>query len=257
MILQGREENGAVAALTVDAGKGNVLGTAAVGELRTALALAAGDGRVKAVLLAARGPDFSYGASVAEHCEAQVAAMLRELHALVLELVASPAPVIACVRGSCLGGGLEVALACTRIVAAPGARFAQPEIRLGVLAPAASLLLPRRTGEAAAAELLLSGAPVHAGRGLALGLVDEIADDPEAAARAFVRAHLLLHSASSLRLAHRALRAATVEALTRDLPRLERLYLEELVPTPDAREGIAAFLEKRPARWAGSAVEET
>ncbi|MBZ0237357.1 MAG: cyclohexa-1,5-dienecarbonyl-CoA hydratase, partial [Deltaproteobacteria bacterium] len=82
-----------------------------------------------------------------------------------------------------------------------------------------------------------------------LGLVDAVADDPEAAGADWIRANLVPHSASSLRLATRAARSALRRDLAELLPAVERLYLEELSPTHDAEEGIAAFLEKRAPRW--------
>jgi hypothetical protein len=89
-----------------------------------------------------RGPHFSFGASVEEHLAERCAAMLAALHALVLTLAGYPVPVLVAVRGQCLGGGLEVALAGGPIFAAPDARFGQPEIKLGVFAPAASCCCP-------------------------------------------------------------------------------------------------------------------
>lgn len=249
MIRPSREEGGAVAVLTLAAGKGNVLDQRTIAGLREALRGAAADPRVAAILLEADGPAFSFGASVAEHRRDVVAGTLAALHALVLELVESPAPVIACVRGACLGGGLEVALACTRIVVAPGASLGQPEIRLGVFAPVGSILLPRRVGEGRAAPLLLTGATLGADDALAAGLADEVAEDPGLAARAWVRSGLLGLSASSVRLAHRALRRPAADALRAQLPVLERMYLDDLLATHDANEGIEAFLEKRPASW--------
>jgi cyclohexa-1,5-dienecarbonyl-CoA hydratase len=249
MIGEAYEESGALARLTLAAGKGNVLSRGVIAALRQALDAAWAHGELRAVVIDAEGRAFSYGAAVDEHRPEQAREMLHDLHALVLELAASPVPVIAAVRGACLGGGLELVLACTRIVVAPDAQLGQPEIRLGVFAPVGSVLLPRRVGEARAAELLLGGESVGAARAVEIGLADELAEDPLEAARAFVRARLLPLSASSLRHAHRALRRSTVEVLRAELAELERLYLEELVPTEDAREGIAAFLEKRAPVW--------
>jgi cyclohexa-1,5-dienecarbonyl-CoA hydratase len=243
-------DGGAIAHLTLDAGKGNIVDRACIQELTAAHAWAVGERQVRAVVLDHSGPHFSFGASVQEHLPGEVETMLPELHRLVLQLAQSPVPLIACVRGACLGGGLELALACTRIVAAPDAKLGQPEVQLGVFAPVASVLLPLRMGEGQAARLLLSGASISGQEGHALGLVDELSEAPADAALSFCRTELLPKSSAALRLAHRALRLHTVDALQRLLPVAEKLYLEELMRTRDAHEGLRAFLDKRAAVWA-------
>ena len=204
---------------------------------------------IRAVLLSAEGPHFSFGASVEEHLPETCAAMLSSLHALVLRMLEYPVPVLVAVRGQCLGGGLEVALSGHLLFAAPGASLGQPEIVLGVFAPAASCLLPERVGMAAAEDLLLSGRSIDGNEALRLGLVHAIADDPEAAALAYFDEHLAKRSASSLSFAVKAARAGLVERVRAKLAAVEELYLTGLMKTRDATEGLTAFLEKRPARW--------
>ena len=130
--------------------KANILDAAMLAALDAALSAELGQGAPLAVLIDAEGPHFSFGASVEEHLPDACAAMLRGFHALLLRLLAAPVPVLFAVRGQCLGGALELALTGTRIFAAPEAMFGQPEIRLGVFAPAASCLLPERIGQPAA-----------------------------------------------------------------------------------------------------------
>jgi cyclohexa-1,5-dienecarbonyl-CoA hydratase len=165
-------------------------------------------------------------------------------------MLGSSIPFLAAVRGRCLGGGLELACFCHRVFAHPGAVFAQPEVSLGVFAPAASAFLPERIGRAAAEDLLLSGRAVAADEALAMGLVDEVAEDPTAAALAWARRHLLPKSASSLRHATAAARHGLARRFLADLRDLERTYLDDLGATHDGVEGLRAFLEKRPPRWA-------
>jgi len=204
---------------------------------------------IRAVLLSAEGPHFSFGASVEEHLPETCAAMLSSLHALVLRMLEYPVPVLVAVRGQCLGGGLEVALSGHLLFAAPGASLGQPEIVLGVFAPAASCLLPERVGMAAAEDLLLSGRSIDGNEALRIGLVHAVADDPEAAALAYFDEHLAKRSASSLSFAVRAARAGLVERVRAKLAAVEELYLTGLMRTRDATEGLTAFLEKRPAQW--------
>jgi len=204
---------------------------------------------LKAIVLAGAGPNFSFGASVQEHLPEHVGAMLRDFHALFRTMAACEVPLLAAVRGHCLGGGLELASFCHRSFAAPDATLGQPEITLGVFAPVASLLLPHRIGRAHAEDLCLSGRTIPAAEALRIGLVDAIAEDPEAAALAYAGEFLVRHSASSLRHAVRALRGQFQGRFFAELAELEQSYLGELMRTADAGEGIAAFLQKRPPQW--------
>jgi cyclohexa-1,5-dienecarbonyl-CoA hydratase len=153
------------------------------------------------------------------------------------------------VRGQCLGGGLEFALAANLLFAAPEAQFGQPEMKLGVFAPAASVFLPLRIGQARAEDLLYSGRSIDAQTAAAWGLVNEVADDPAAAAAAYFEKHLAPRSAASLAHAVRAAREPFADLARARLADVEALYLEKLMATRDAKEGLAAFLEKRAPRW--------
>jgi cyclohexa-1,5-dienecarbonyl-CoA hydratase len=246
------EKDGALLRLRLSRPKANIVDAAMIAALRTALRDHLPGARLRAVLLEAEGPNFSFGASVEEHLPETCAEMLRELHALILQLVASTAPVLAAVRGQCLGGGLELAAAGHLIFAAPGAMFGQPEIRLGVFAPAASCLLPERIGPSHAADLLFSGRSIGAEEAHRIGLVDALADDPSVAALAYFEEHLAPRSASSLRIAVHAARFDFVARVRRKLAEVERLYLKELMATHDAVEGLTAFIAKRPPVWEDS-----
>lgn len=229
--------------------KANIVDAAMIAALDEALRTYLENPEIKAVLLDAEGPNFSFGASVEEHLPANCAAMLRGLHAMLLRLVESPVPVLVAIHGQCLGGGLELALAGSRLFAGPQAKLGQPEMLLGVFAPAASCFLPERTGQAAAEDLLYSGRSVGAEEALRLGLVDAVADDPEGAALAWFDAQLGPRSASSLRFAVKAARAGYVERMRAKIKLVEDLYLAGLMATRDAVEGLEAFLAKRPAKW--------
>ncbi len=248
-----RERDGRLLRVRLSRPKGNVLDAEMVSALAEAFAEAArpapGAPALRGVLLDAEGPHFSFGASVEEHLPGRFGDMLRGFHGLLLRMLDLPIPILAAVRGQCLGGGLELASAASLVFAAPDAKLGQPEIVLGVFAPAASCLLPERIGPAAAEDLLLSGRSVDAAEALRLGLVRAVAEDPEAAAVAWFDAHLAKHSASSLGLAVRAARLGLLERVRAKLAALEGWYAEDLMTTTDAVEGLTAFLEKRPARW--------
>lgn len=241
------EEDGGLLRLVLARPKGNVLDRAMIDALRAEVRDA--DPATRSILIEGEGRHFSFGASVEEHRADLVGDMLPAFHALFRDLLGAGKVLLAAVRGQCLGGGLELAAACHRVFAAPDATLGQPEVKLGVFAPIASLVLPLRLGQGRADDLLLTGRSVSAEEALGLGLVDELAPDPTEAARAWHRVHLAPLSAAGLRRAALAARQLMRRALDDDLPRLERLYLDDLMSTLDAREGIEAFLQRRPPAW--------
>jgi len=192
------ERDGALLRLRLARPKANIVDAAMIVALHAALTEQRKTTTLRGVLIDAEGPHFSFGASVEEHLPANCAQMLASLHALLLELLEFPATVLVAVRGQCLGGGLELALAGGPIFATPSAQLGQPEIRLGVFAPAASVLLPYRVSQPVAEDLLLSGRSISGTEALACGLVQALADDPEAAALAWFEQHLQDKSAAAL-----------------------------------------------------------
>jgi cyclohexa-1,5-dienecarbonyl-CoA hydratase len=243
------EREGALLRLRLARPKANICDAAMIAALHKALDAHRDHRGLRGVLLDAEGPHFSFGASVAEHLAERCAQMLASLHALVLALVEFPVPVLVAVRGQCLGGGLEIALAGGPIFAGADAQFGQPEIKLGVFAPAASCLLGWRVSQSAAEDLLFSGRSVGGATALALGLVQMVADDPEAAALAYFDEHLAPRSAAALACAVSAVRAPRVRELRLRLAEVEHLYLDRLMTTRDANEGLAAFIERRTPAW--------
>jgi cyclohexa-1,5-dienecarbonyl-CoA hydratase len=160
-----------------------------------------------------------------------------------------PKPILMAVKGQCLGGGLEFAAAGHLMFVAPDAQLGQPEMKLAVFAPAASCLLPARIGQARAEDLLYSGRSIDAATALAWGLANAMADDPAAAAAEYFDQHLAGKSASSLAYAVRAAREPFAAHAKRRFAEVERLYLEGLMKTHDALEGLQSFLGKRQPKW--------
>lgn len=243
------EREGALLRLRLARPKANILDAAMIAALERAFAEHAGNSALRGVLVDHEGPHFSFGASVEEHLPERCAAMLKSLHALVLRMLEWPVPILVAIRGQCLGGGLEFACAGNFLFGAPDAQFGQPEMKLAVFAPAASCLLPPRIGQSRAEDLLFSGRSLDAQTALAWGLVNELADDPAVAALAYFDAHLAGKSASSLGFALRAARAPLIEQLRNRLTQVEALYLDGLMNTRDAVEGLQAFLDKRTPKW--------
>jgi cyclohexa-1,5-dienecarbonyl-CoA hydratase len=243
------DRDGTLLRLRLDRPKANIVDAQMIAALDGVLGEHRDNSGIGAVLLDASGPHFSFGASVEEHLPGRCAEMLKSLHGLVRRMLDYPVPILVAIRGQCLGGGLEVAAAGQLLFAAPDASLGQPEMQLGVFAPAASCLLPERIGQSRAEDLLCSGRSVSGQEAFEIGLVDSLSDDPEAAALGYFEKHLAGKSSSSLRFAVKAARTGYRERMFEKLDLVENLYLENLMSTRDAVEGLEAFIEKRPAKW--------
>jgi cyclohexa-1,5-dienecarbonyl-CoA hydratase len=243
------DRDGKLLRLRLDMPKANIIDAAMIAALDGAISQPLDGTDIAAILIDATGPHFSFGASVEEHMPETCADMLKGLHALVSNMLQCPVPILVAINGQCLGGGLEVALAGGMLFAAPGANLGQPEMLLGVFAPAASCLLPERIGQSRSEDLLYSGRAVSGDEALKMGLVDHLSDDPETAALEYFDQHLAGKSASSLRMAVKAARFGYIERMKLKIDQVEQLYLEELMSTHDAVEGLVAFTAKRPAKW--------
>ena len=242
------EHEGSLLRLRLARPKANIIDAEMIKALSLALDNRLASARLSAVLLDAEGPHFSFGASVEEHMPQHCAGMLASLHGLLKQMLDCPVPILVAIQGQCLGGGLEVACGGNLLFVHPEARLGQPEIKLGVFAPAASCLLPERIGAAQAQDLLWSGRSVDGIEAHRIGLVNELAEDPSGAALAWFETHLLASSANSVRLAVKAVKS-DVDKIKAKLNAVEALYLEDLMTTYDAVEGLQAFVEKRAAEW--------
>jgi cyclohexa-1,5-dienecarbonyl-CoA hydratase len=235
--------------VVLDAPKGNVLDSVMMAEILGLLDDLGARRELKLLCFVGAGEHFSFGASVPEHVRDKAPAMLAAFHRMFLRLGELAIPTAAVVRGRCLGGGMELAAFCNWVLAHPGALFGQPEIELGVLAPIASLILPLRLGQSRSDDLLLTGRLVGAEEAQHIGLATRVADDPWAALEELAAKQLLPKSASSLRHAVRAARWEWNRRLAADVAAMERFYLDELMATHDANEGLASFMEKRRPVW--------
>jgi len=235
--------------IVLNSPKANILDRAMMSEIGALLDQLMENRRLKLVGFVGEGAHFSFGASVEEHLAESVAGMLELFHGMFRRLVKLSVCTAAAVRGQCLGGGLELAAFCNRVVSHPEAKLGQPEIQLAVLPPVASLILPLRVGQAHADEINLTGRSMTAARAREIGLVDEVAEDPRRAIEQWAEDELAPKSASSLRFAVRASRWRFNQVLNNELGAIEQLYLQDLMATHDANEGLAAFLQKRRPAW--------
>lgn len=243
-----------IAVIHIAHGKGNIFDSALMAALEAELRALESHHDLRAVVLTAAGNHFSFGASVEEHRAEAAAAMLTSFHRLIRVIAGFPVPIVAAVQGRCLGGAFEVALACHVVIADAQARFACPEIKLGVFPPVLAAIGDLRLGGALAERLLLTGDDIDVTEAARAGMVAAIAPDPGAVggwARAWAAQRFGGLSAASLRQATRAgrLGSGLTARLAATLDALERQYVDELVPSHDGNEGIEAFLARRPPVW--------
>jgi cyclohexa-1,5-dienecarbonyl-CoA hydratase len=244
-----------VAQIILNDPKGNVLDKIMLSELVDVFKASRSKKDIKLITFEGAGDHFSYGASVAEHQKENAAEMLKIFHQVFYDLIDMSIPTLAKISGLCLGGGCELALMCNFLFADQSAKLGQPEIVLGVFPPPASLLLPLKIGYAKAEELNITGKTISAQEANELGLINEFFPDKASldnGVSAFIEKQILPKSASSLRYTVKAVRSDFNEVILNKLPKLEKMYLTELMETHDASEGIQAFLQKRKPKWINS-----
>lgn len=194
---------------------------------------------------------FSAGADVKEHLPDQADMLISKFEKLISEIIAFPRPTIGVVNGKCLGGGMELALACDFVLADKNAVFGQPEVSVGVFPPIATAIYWRLTGVRNTAKIVLTGRSFSAAEALLMGLVSYVANDEKELERIFQELVGDFKSKSTvvLEFAKRAMRDSLSLSLEGALSNSSRLYLNELMKTTDSVEGLTAFIEKRKPAW--------
>lgn len=220
--------------------------------LSAALAAAEADADVRAVLLHGAGRGFCAGQDLAEVAPGQDLGdtLERRFNPLIRALRASPLPIVCAVHGVAAGAGANLALACDVVLAARSARFIQSFVRIGLVPDAGGThVLPRLAGDARARGMALLGEPASGAQAEAWGLVWRAVPDDDLLAEAErVAAQLAAQPAQAVALIKRALNASGANTLDQQLD-LERDLQRACGASADFREGVQAFLEKRPARF--------
>ncbi len=242
---------GQVAIITLSAPPANILSADMMAEISDFFEADKHNKLRKLIIFKGAGDSFCFGASVEEHTAERVHDMLPGFHKMIGTILSHPVATLAQVSGYCLGGGFELALACSFIFADETAKFAVPEIQLGVFPPVAASLLPALGGGTITNEMLLTGKKLSSDSLDSLGIVTEVSAHGELQdnINAYIEKRLIPNSASSLRFAHQAARLSLVNHYNETIPVLEKMYLDGLMITDDANEGINAFIEKRKPKW--------
>ena len=204
------------------------------------------------IVLSGEGLEFSAGVDVAAHTPDKVEEMLLKFHSVIRALVASKKVTVAAVRGHCLGGGVELAMVCDIVYTSATAQWGFPEIKLGCYPPVACAALAALVGHKRAAELILTGRTITGIEAEAIGLATRSVPEAELANVVDeVLRELQRLSSAALAVTKKAFYAWDAIHFDKGLARAEKIYLEELMRTADAEEGIRAFMEKREPKWAG------
>ena len=207
--------------------------------------------KLKVLILKANGKAFSAGVDVSDHTNEKVKGMIQVFHDIFTNLHKINSPTVALVNGAALGGGCEVATFCDIVIASEKSKFGQPEIMVGVFHPVAAAIFPKLMWSKKALELMLTGETIRANEAKELGLVNQIlpVENFEAEAEKFITEKLASNSAVVLQLTKRAFMEGATQNYSESIKKIEDIYLNELMKTNDANEGLAAFLEKRQPVW--------
>jgi cyclohexa-1,5-dienecarbonyl-CoA hydratase len=230
----------------------NIFNIAMMREINDALSQCSKQRELVAVVFdaAANCRAFSAGVAVEEHVEETIFQMLDSFHAIFRNLEQLARPTVAVVDGPALGGGCELVAACDIVIASQRARFGQPEIKLGVFPPVAAILLPRVIGDKRARELILTGEIIEAAEAARVGLVNYLLPDNELEQKTTeLLSRFRNLSAAALEHTKEAIDLGRGRSLDSALKEVENLYLNELMKTYDATEGINAFIQKRKPEW--------
>lgn len=228
----------------------NVLNIEMMNEINSALESLEEGTHLKALVIRAKGRAFSAGVDVSEHTEQMVEEMIETFHRIFHLLDRLECPTISLVQGAALGGGCELACFCDMVLAADGVKFGQPEIKVGVFPPVAAATFAQYSHLKKVYEMLLTGDTIKADEAKGIGLVNQVfpRDEFEKGCQEFIY-RLTSNSGAILRLAKKALKHSLGKTSAEALSCAEKIYLDEMMKTYDAGEGLAAFLNKRKPEW--------
>lgn len=240
-----------VADVTLNAPPLNVLNIGMMCEICDALNYLRGVEDLKVVVFRGAGDKaFCAGVDVKDHMGQQAEPMIDAFRNMFQAMVDVGAPTLAVVKGFALGGGCELAIFCDLVIAAKSARLGQPEIKVGVFPPLSMVVLPQLVGLKKALELLFSGELVSASEAERIGLINKAVDDEKLDEEAEKLVQSLKDKSSVvLYWTKRTAYECVGLPFYRALRRAEEIYLEELMKTEDAPEGLLSFVEKRKPIW--------
>ena len=244
------EKKDGVARLTLNRPPLNVLNIAMMKEINQVLESIQNDTSLKVLVITGTGKAFSGGVDVGDHIGDKVNEMIEVFHRMFRLLNALPQPTLAVLNGAALGGGCELAVFCDMVISLDTAKIGQPEIKVGVFAPIASIVFPKLLSMKKALELQFTGDAIDAQEAARIGLINQAvpADQLEEAANTMIQ-KLATLSGTVLSYTKKSTYLGLESNFEDTLKKVEHVYLKELMVTKDAEEGLQAFLEKRNPVW--------
>jgi cyclohexa-1,5-dienecarbonyl-CoA hydratase len=239
-----------VARITLNRPDHNLLNEAMLREIADGILFAGEHEDAKLIVLDSACKVFSGGIDIGEYTTQRVYQMLDAFHGAFAGMLDVGTPVVCVVNGPAIGGGAELAAFGDLVIATPKARFAQPEITIGVFPPLASTILPFLVGPKRALEMILTGEAITAERALELGLVTRLV--PEAKLESTVNdlvERISAHSGPVLAMAKKAILGGMGLSLRDSLKQSMNIFLNELYRLEDSQEGLRAIVEKRKPHW--------
>lgn len=254
MIKVEEKSEGEITEITLNQPPANILSAKMMKEIETQVEIEEKNSDKKLIIFSGEGKHFSFGASVEEHKPEYVADMLPSFHRLIGKLIKCKVPTLAKVSGLCLGGGFELAMACTYIFTDEKTKFAVPEITLGVFPPVAAVLLPFKIGDHLSSQIIMSGETFTAKYLSQFGLINKVTElgKLDEAVSSFFSEQIQPKSAKVLQITAQACSMVISAKYEEFIGKMETLYLKDLMSTKDAVEGITAFIEKRKPEWKNS-----
>jgi len=244
------ETTNGIARITLDRPPANVLSVDTMREINSALEALEYQREVKLVVLAATGKYFSPGFELGDHLGDRAYVMLEEFHRIFENLAKTDKPSLAVVAGPALGAGSLLAAGCDIVYASASAKFGHPEVKGGVFNPLAAALLPRLVGRKKAFEMLLGGQSLSAADAEKYGLITRAVPDDKLEAEAAALIQRFQDGSSVvLQSARRAMGGALDLPLPEAIRHAEDVYLNQLMATEDADEGLKAVMAKRKPVW--------
>ena len=241
---------GAVARLTLDRPEHNLLNERMLSEIAAGINTFGDRGAVKLIVLESACKAFCGGIELGEYTQRRVFQMLEAFHSAFAAMLDTATPVLVVVNGAAYGGGAELAALADLVIATPKARFAQPEIKLGVFPPLAAAVLPYILGPKQALELVLTGEPITGERALELGLVNWLVPEAELKKKVDeVIAKVTAQSGPVLTMAKKAILNSLGLPLREGVRSSLKVFLNELAELEDSQEGLRALVEKRAPNW--------
>jgi cyclohexa-1,5-dienecarbonyl-CoA hydratase len=243
------ETSDGIARVTFARPKHNVFNIAMINEFNSVLETLIDDRSLKCLVLLGDGPSWCAGVDVGDHRPEMVDEMIPAFNRIFELMDRLEVPTIAAVHGACLGGGMEVAIACDMILAGKSAVFGQPEIKLGFLPPYAAIRLPNIVGPARAIEICTTGKRYSAEEAERMGLCRSVDDNGLSSEAEKLIGEIAACSPLILRLNKRAVKQHLGMSFAQSLAGVTDLFLNTLMKTEDTLEGIASFYEKRKPEW--------